>query len=104
MPTPLQRLITAALYLAVLSALALVFLQIVKLAQTPIASLQQRWRHKDTLRPPAFSMASVGIASVGCGSDHKPAVGAEDRLGAKEPNNQGKNVSRFSHGFFPSNY
>jgi hypothetical protein len=26
------------------------------------------------------------------GSDHKPAVRAEDRLGAEEPKNQGKNV------------
>jgi hypothetical protein len=27
-------------------------------------------------------------------------MGAEDRLGANEPKNQGKNVARFSHGFF----
>jgi hypothetical protein len=35
------------------------------------------------------------------GSDHKRAVGAEDRLGANEPKNQGKNVARVSDGFFP---
>jgi hypothetical protein len=35
------------------------------------------------------------------GSDHKPAAGAEDRLGANEPKNQSENVARFSHGFFP---
>jgi hypothetical protein len=42
------------------------------------------------------------VASVGCrGSDHRPAVGIEDRLGAEEPRNQGKNVSCFSHGSLP---
>jgi hypothetical protein len=34
--------------------------------------------------------------------DHKPAVGAEDRLGAKEPLNEDQNVSRSSHGHFPA--
>jgi hypothetical protein len=34
------------------------------------------------------------------GSDHKPAARAKDRLGAKEPKNEGNEVSRFSHGCF----
>ena len=38
-------------------------------------------------------------------SDHKPARSrAEDRLDAKKPKNQGKNISRFSHGFFSLHY
>jgi hypothetical protein len=41
------------------------------------------------------------VTFVGRGSDHRPAAGAKDRLGAKEPKNQGKNVSSLSHGFLP---
>ena len=48
-----------------------------------------------------FRPGGPRIASVGRGSDHKPAVCTEDRLGAKEPKNQGKNISRCSHGFLP---
>ena len=39
---------------------------------------------------------------MGRGSDHKPAVGTEDRLRATEPKNQDKNVSRCSHRFLRS--
>jgi hypothetical protein len=41
-------------------------------------------------------------SSVGRGSDHRPAVSTEDGLGVKQTKNQGKNVSRFSHGFYLS--
>ena len=32
-----------------------------------------------------------------------PPVAAVDRIGANDPNNQGKNVSRFSHGLSSNN-